>query len=80
MLSILQRMIDDRQDSVCDEVLEVIAARHAGYRCAGLSIITNLAAGLSEAPLDHKEVLAAGRNGAARLVRLLTALLEETGG
>ena len=61
-------------------VLEVIAARHAGYRCAGLSIITNLAAGLSEAPLDHKEVLAAGRNGAARLVRLLTALLEETGG
>ncbi len=61
-------------------VLEVIAARHAGYRCAGLSIITNLAAGLSQAPLDHKEVVAAGRNGAARLVRLLAAFLDETGG
>jgi xanthosine phosphorylase len=61
-------------------VMEVIAARHAGYRCAGLSIITNLAAGLSDAPLDHKEVVAAGRKGAARLVRLLAAFLKETGG
>ena len=61
-------------------VLEVIAARHAGYRVAGLSIITNMAAGLSQAPLDHKEVVAAGRNGAARLVRLLVAFLAETGG
>ena len=61
-------------------VMEVIAARHAGYRCAGLSIITNLAAGLSDAPLDHKEVVAAGRSGAKRLVRLLAAFLEDTGG
>lgn len=61
-------------------VLEVIAARHAGYRCAGLSIITNLAAGLSDAPLNHGEVVAAGRGGAAKLVRLLTAFLHETGG
>ncbi len=61
-------------------VMEVIAARHAGYRCAGLSIITNLAAGLSAAPLDHEDVVAAGRNGAKRLVRLLTAFLRETGG
>lgn len=61
-------------------VLEVIAARHAGYRCAGLSIITNPAAGLSDAPLDHGEVVAAGRNGAKNLVKLLAAFLEETGG
>ncbi|MBM3546378.1 MAG: purine-nucleoside phosphorylase [Alphaproteobacteria bacterium] len=61
-------------------VLEVIAARHAGYRCAGLSIITNLAAGLSDAPLNHEDVVAAGRGGAKRLVRLLSAFLEETGG
>jgi len=61
-------------------VMEVIAARHAGYRCAGLSIITNLAAGLSKAPLDHKEVIAAGRSGARRLVHLISAFLEETGG
>lgn len=61
-------------------VLEVIAARHAGYRCAGLSIITNPAAGLSDAPLDHGEVIAAGRSGAKNLVKLLAAFLEETGG
>lgn len=61
-------------------VLEVIAGRHAGYRCAGLSLITNPAAGLSDAPLDHGEVVAVGRNGAARLVRLLTAFVEEAGG
>ncbi len=61
-------------------VLEVIAGRHAGYRCAGLSLITNPAAGLSDAPLDHGEVVAVGRSGAARLVRLLTAFVEEAGG
>ena len=60
-------------------VLEVIAARHAGYRCAGLSIITNLAAGLGETPLDHRKVVAAGRSGSGRLVRLLEAFLAETG-
>ena len=61
-------------------VLEVIAARHAGYRVAGLSIITNLAAGLGEAPLDQAEVVAEGRNGAGRLVPLLAAFVEETCG
>jgi purine-nucleoside phosphorylase len=61
-------------------VLEVIAGRHAGYRCAGLSLITNPAAGLTDAPLDHGEVVAVGRSGAARLVRLLTAFVEEAGG
>ena len=36
--------------------LEVIAARHLGLRVAGLSCITNLAAGLSGGPLAHAEV------------------------
>jgi xanthosine phosphorylase len=62
-------------------VLEVIAARHAGYRCAGLSIITNFGAGLNGSPLlDHDEVVAAGRSSAKRLVRLIVAFLHETGG
>lgn len=37
-------------------VNEVIAARHAGLRVAGISCITNVAAGLSDALLDHAEV------------------------
>ena len=57
--------------------LETIAARHAGYRVAGLSLITNLAAGLGAAPLDHGEVVVEGRNGSAQMIRLLTAFLEE---
>lgn len=37
-------------------VHEVIVARHAGLRVAGLSVITNRAAGLSDTPLSHSEV------------------------
>ncbi len=38
-------------------VPEVIAARHAGLKVVGVSCITNLAAGVSENPLSHEEVL-----------------------
>ena len=41
-------------------VLEAIAARAEGVEVFALSLVTNLAAGLSGAPLDHQEVLAAG--------------------
>ena len=37
-------------------VAEVIVARHAGLEVAGLSVITNRAAGLSATPLSHAEV------------------------
>jgi purine-nucleoside phosphorylase len=55
--------------------LEAIAARHLGAAVLGLSLVTNLAAGVSPAPLDHAEVLAAGTAAAPRLGRLLAALL-----
>jgi len=43
-------------------VLEVIAARARGVRVLGISTITNPAAGITDRPLDHHEVLeAAGR-------------------
>ena len=42
-------------------VHEVIAARQLGAEVLGLSLVTNLGAGLGEANLDHAEVLAAGR-------------------
>jgi len=55
-------------------VLETIAAREAGLDVLGLSLVTNLAAGLGE-PLDHEEVLAAGRAAAERMGRLLADLI-----
>ena len=42
-------------------VPEVIAARHMGMRAVGFSLISNVAAGLGEGPLDHREVVEAGR-------------------
>ena len=42
-------------------VLEAIAARAEGLEVFGLSLVTNLAAGITGEPLDHEEVLAAGR-------------------
>ena len=51
--------------------LEAIAAREAGMEILGLSLITNLAAGISPTPLSHEEVIAAGREAEARIGRLL---------
>jgi purine-nucleoside phosphorylase len=52
-------------------VHEAIAARAAGAQVLGLSLVTNLAAGLTGEPLSHAEVLAAGRESAARMGALL---------
>ncbi len=51
--------------------LEAIAAREAGLEVLGISLVTNAAAGLSAGPLDHEEVLAAGKAAATRLGALL---------
>ena len=55
--------------------LEAIAARHLGATVLGLSLVTNLAAGVSPQPLHHAEVLAAGQAAVPRLGRLLAELL-----
>jgi purine-nucleoside phosphorylase len=55
--------------------LEAIAARHAGMEVLGLSLITNLAAGIQTEPLSHAEVLAAGRAAESTLARLLTEIV-----
>lgn len=55
--------------------LEAIAARHVGAEVLAISLVTNPAAGLAAAPLDHAEVLAAARASAARIGALLSALL-----
>jgi purine-nucleoside phosphorylase len=55
--------------------LEAIAARHLGAEVLGLSLVTNLAAGLSDQPLDHSEVVAAGQQAALRMGTLLAEIL-----
>jgi len=51
--------------------LEAIAAREAGMEVLGISLVTNLAAGISGEPLNHEEVLEAGRAAASRMGGLL---------
>jgi len=60
-------------------VPEVIALRHMGVRAAALSCITNLAAGLSSAPLDHKEVEETARSRREDLLKLLGAWVARAG-
>jgi purine-nucleoside phosphorylase len=60
-------------------VLEAIAARHLGARVLGISLVTNIAAGLSEQALDHGDVVAAGNESAARLGDLLASILPTLG-
>ena len=55
--------------------LEAIAAREAGMEVLGISLVTNLAAGISDAPLNHEEVLQAGRDAATRMGALLAQVL-----
>ena len=56
-------------------VHETIAARAEGAAVLGLSLVTNLAAGMSGAPLNHAEVLAVGRSAATRMGELLRELV-----
>lgn len=55
--------------------LEAIAAREAGMEILGISLITNLAAGITGEPLNHAEVLEAGRASAARMGQLLGSVV-----
>ncbi|MHA7209851.1 purine-nucleoside phosphorylase [Arthrobacter sp. MDT1-65] len=55
--------------------LEAIAARHAGMEVFGISLVTNLAAGISPVPLSHAEVLEAGQSAGPRISRLLADIV-----
>ena len=56
-------------------VSEVIAARHLGMSVLGISCVTNLAAGVSEKPLDHAEVMATTERVKGDFVGLIRAVL-----
>ena len=57
--------------------LEAIAAREAGAEVLGISLVTNLAAGMTGEPLNHEEVLEAGRAAATRMGGLLAKVMEK---
>ncbi|HEV7907090.1 MAG TPA: purine-nucleoside phosphorylase [Pseudonocardiaceae bacterium] len=56
-------------------VLEAIAARAENVEVFGLSLVTNLAAGITGEPLNHIEVLEAGQAAASRMGELLRELV-----
>ena len=56
---------------------EAIAARHMGMKVLAISCVTNMAAGISGAPLNHEEVLATGERVRSDFVALLQAILPE---
>ncbi|MBV9450900.1 MAG: purine-nucleoside phosphorylase [Streptosporangiaceae bacterium] len=57
--------------------LEAIAARHLGAEVLGISLVTNLAAGLAGHGLSHAEVVEAGKAAAVRMGSLLAAVLPQ---
>jgi inosine/guanosine/xanthosine phosphorylase family protein len=61
-------------------VHETIAARHCGLRVCAVSVITNLAEGMSEEPLSHEQTLRDGERAAGDLTRLLLGFLKRVGG
>ena len=54
---------------------EAMAARHMGMEICGISCITNMAAGMSTQPLDHKEVQETADRVAAQFKQLVTAVV-----
>lgn len=60
-------------------VLEAIAAHHLGAEVLGISLVTNLAAGLNPEPLDHAEVLATGAEAGPRMAELLGGIVGALG-
>ncbi|RPF22467.1 purine-nucleoside phosphorylase [Myceligenerans xiligouense] len=55
--------------------LEAVAARHCRMDVLGISLVTNLAAGISPQPLSHEEVLEAGRQAGPRISDLLARIV-----
>jgi len=56
--------------------LEAIAAREAGLEVLGISLVTNLAAGVSDEPVDHEDVLAVAESVVPSLGALLAGIVD----
>lgn len=55
---------------------EAMAARHMGLEVCGISCITNMAAGVSDRPLDHQEVQEIADKVSGEFKKLITAVIE----
>ena len=60
-------------------VPETVVARQCGLRVAGLSCITNAAAGLGNSKLSHEEVLEAARAVSTRATLLVGSFVRRFG-
>ena len=58
-------------------VHEVIVARHMGLEVLGISLVTNMAAGVSDKQIHHEEVMEMGRRVEAQFTGLLKALIPQ---
>ena len=58
-------------------VPEVIVARASGMRVAGVSCVTNLACGITTAPVHHEDVLAVTREAASRFEAVVLEWVKE---
>ncbi len=58
-------------------VPEVIVANHCGMKVLGISLISNLAAGISKAPLSHEEVMEEGRRATETFWKVLSELMHQ---
>ena len=56
-------------------VHETIVARHMGLEVLGLSLVTNMAAGLGATPIHHEEVMETGARAETQFTALLQALI-----
>ncbi len=58
-------------------VHEVIVARHMGLAVLGISLVTNMAAGVTNQEIHHEEVMEIGRRVEQQFTGLLTALIPQ---
>ena len=56
-------------------VAEVVVARHCGMKVAAISVVTNMAAGILNQPINHAEVLEIGRHVRSEFGALLKAVI-----
>jgi len=56
---------------------EAVAANHMGMKVCGISCITNMASGISDKPLDHKEVQEIADSISEKFCRLVSMTISE---
>ncbi|MDD6794901.1 MAG: purine-nucleoside phosphorylase [Clostridiaceae bacterium] len=57
-------------------VPEIIVANHCGIKCIGISCLTNMAAGILDAPLNHKEVIETSNMVKNKFIDLMSSLIK----